>query len=398
MDYQNSPDPFMAPMRIFDASSILRKSINQNERPYTKAVLKYNNSIVDEWHEKVLVNIATRTGNIRAGQVWTEWQFFYNGKLTFPYMKAFEDGYISRPNPSAVDFWVDKFMNSTIEELVEMGPSAVGHGWKLVSDESSIRKTLERWELVYKHSNEPLEWRKKAHDNPKLWATEYDNVFWSEEQNKDITQKVFSVLKTSIAPKTTENLGDNIRVSDASDLLRRYIGGNELPYTKAVLKNNNSLVDEWHYKVLINIASREGEILTSQYREEWLFFYTGKIITPFIKALENGHVSRPDEKSVNYWKNIFQDSTIEELIKMGPAVVEHGWKLIADESYIRKSLEKWELIYKGSDDPMVWRERSHANAKLWFTEHDDAFWDVDQYRDITQKVFTVLKTVIEPSK
>ncbi len=194
-------DPGMSPMRISDAAAMLRRRINPNERPYAKTVQQHNNKIVDEWYSSVLLKIADKTGNIRAGQVFGEWRFFYDGKLVSEFIKAYEAGYIERPAKDKVDYWIATFTKKPIEDLAEMGPMAIGHGWKLVTDETFIRSNLNKWELVYKGSSDPLVWRKNAHNNPKLWAVDYDSPFWDLEELKDITQKVMTVLKLTIEPE-----------------------------------------------------------------------------------------------------------------------------------------------------------------------------------------------------
>ena len=44
----------MHPMRITDAASMLRRVIDRMKDLIQKLFLKYNNSLVDEWYEKVL--------------------------------------------------------------------------------------------------------------------------------------------------------------------------------------------------------------------------------------------------------------------------------------------------------------------------------------------------------
>ena len=194
----DATDPGMMPIRITDAASMLRRPINPNERPYTQAVYLKNNKLVDEWYEQVLQKIADKKCEIRAGQVWGEWQFFYHGKILPQFMKAFEDGKVCRPDSVAVEYWVDTFTKKSIEELAEMGPALVGHGWKRVCDESFIRGSVAKWEKVYSLTNDPLKWRKLAHETPSLWNAENDSPFWGREEIQDVTQKVVTVLKTTI--------------------------------------------------------------------------------------------------------------------------------------------------------------------------------------------------------
>lgn len=196
----SSADPGHSPIRISDAASMLRRFVNPNERPYTVAMLKYNNSLVDEWHDKVLVKIADKDTMIRAGMVWGEWQFFHHGKTVPQFIKEYEAGHICRADKKTIDYWVNLFTKKSVDDLALMGQSSVGHGWKLIVDETFIRSSLDKWEKVYKGTNDPMVWRKRAHDNPKLWAADYDSPFWAVEELQDVTQKVMTVLKSSVSP------------------------------------------------------------------------------------------------------------------------------------------------------------------------------------------------------
>lgn len=194
-------DPGMEPMRISDASAMLKRPLSPNIPPYTRAVVEHNNKLVDEWYKIILLKIADKNGQIRAGQMYGEWRFFYDGKLVSEFMKAYEEGHVARPAPEVVDYWVKIFTKKQPEELAAMGAPIVGHGWKMLTDETYIRSNLAKYEKVYQGSSDPLVWRKKAHNNPKLWAVDYDNPFWDIEELKDVTQKVMTVLKIDISPQ-----------------------------------------------------------------------------------------------------------------------------------------------------------------------------------------------------
>lgn len=194
-------DPGLAPIKISDAASMFRRPIDPNERPYTQAMIRRNNKYVDEWYNLILKKIASKTSEIRAGQVYGEWQYFYYGKILPGFIAAIKEGHASRPSEKAVDHWVKLFTSASIEDLAELGPAAVGHGWKLVTDENYIRGSLEKWDKIYSKSDDPLVWRKLAHDNAKLWSNDFSNYFWSPEQLQDISQKVTTVLRIDIAPR-----------------------------------------------------------------------------------------------------------------------------------------------------------------------------------------------------
>jgi len=201
MDSPDQFDPSNTSIKISDASSLLRKMIDPNERPFTKTVLKHNNSLVDEWHETVLKNICDSKGCIRAGQMWHEWQYFYYGKTLKPFINLFEEGLVIRPEKKIVDFWVKTFTESSIKDLSNMGISLVGYGWKIILDEIFIRNCIDRWEKIYSESEDPMVWRKLANSHPKLWNSNNENPFWQLEALETIIQKVLTVIKTPVSPE-----------------------------------------------------------------------------------------------------------------------------------------------------------------------------------------------------
>jgi hypothetical protein len=190
---------FNNPMRVSDCASLMRVTIANNERPYTKTVLKYNNKLVDEWEEQVLKKVCNNKGCVRAGEVWQLWQVYHDGKTIPQLIKLLESGNVSKPAPEVVKYWISVFETYTLEQLIELGPMAVGFGFKLLIDETFISSCLEKWNLVYKDNTDPLKWRELANDNPKLWA-EGKLSFWSEDQNKEILQKIETILGHPIKP------------------------------------------------------------------------------------------------------------------------------------------------------------------------------------------------------
>jgi len=189
-----------SPIRVSDAAMMLKKQISANERPFTAAMLKHNNKLVDEWHNSVLKKIANDKSTIPSGNVISEWEIFNTGKTIGKFMELYNNKFVCRPPKDIVDFWVKKFTECSIEELIAIGPPAVGHGWKLIIDETFIFKQVEKWEKIYSLSDDPLEWRKLANKHPSLWNAEHASPFWAREQLEDISQKVTTVTRTIVSP------------------------------------------------------------------------------------------------------------------------------------------------------------------------------------------------------
>jgi len=198
MEKEFDPTPLNNPVRISDAASMLRRKIDPNERPYAKDTMKFNNNLVDEWHDKVLKHICTKDGTIRVGQMYQEWQFFHTGKIIYKFMDGLTTGIICRPSETAITFWVKEFTDKSVKQLVQLGAPLLSVGWKLIIDETLIRKLSEKYEKIYKHTQDPLEWRKLGNDYPKLWNSDHESPFWSAEDLAVITQKVMTILRTPI--------------------------------------------------------------------------------------------------------------------------------------------------------------------------------------------------------
>jgi hypothetical protein len=196
----------------------------------------------------------------------------------------------------------------------------------------------------------------------------------------------------------TDMMNLPIRIGDAASMMRRAVPPNEKPYTRTVLKFNNKLVDEWEEKVLRKICGSSGTIISGQVFSEWHYFYTGKTIKKFIDGLNNGIISRPAEKGVEYWVDTFTKFSVKQLTDLGSPLVGYGWKLIIDETYIRDQISKWEKIYSLSDDPLQWRKLANNHPKLWNMDGESPFWGPDDFINISEKVLTFLKTPIAPSQ
>ena len=193
-------DPSHTPVSISNVASMFRQEITPNMPPYNKAIVRHNNSLIDKWYDMVLTKICSKDGMLKSGQVWYEWQYFYVGETITQFVTNLESGIVCRPSEKSIEFWVKIFTDKSVKELAQMGVPLVGHGWKLIVDETFIRGYLAKWDKIYSKTKDPLEWRTLGNDNPKLWNMDHESPFWSEKEIKNIYEKVMTVLKTPIAP------------------------------------------------------------------------------------------------------------------------------------------------------------------------------------------------------
>ena len=386
-EYSN---PGMTPIRIGDVLQILSKRINDNERPYTKTVVEINNKTIQEFYKDILLNISTKNGTVKAGQVWGEWTYYYTGKYITQFINHLENGAINRVDQIVLDYWIEFFDKATPESLIDLGPATVGHGWKLVTDEITIRRNISRWEKIYKGTDDPMKWREKCHDNPKEWSTDEDYIFWMNEKYLNIEQKVKSVLHVPSAPINSQT----IDIKDIETVLICPIDKNELPYKQKVILEYNKNINDWVKNVLPDIVKEQNDVKTIDRNEivaELGFFHDGNIIHKFMSSYNKGLILRPSGKSVKYWKNLFENGSINELMEIGHMTVKQGWKIITDEIYIRSVLYKWNCIYNVSTNPIDWRNQVKNLDK---NKQTYKLWDDDTHRSSIQKVLTVIKNIV----
>lgn len=194
-------------------------------------------------------------------------------------------------------------------------------------------------------------------------------------------------------PETLQEAYDApIKISDAASMLRKTIPKNEKPYTTKAIKFNNKLVDEWEKNLSATVVA--GSVPASRVYESWTTFLEGRHLAHFQKLKELGMISEPTEEQLSFWKDLFENLTIQELQEYGPLNISIGWNMI--DSHIRNWLcdRKWEEFYSKNDD-FAWREKNFFSASDILRGKRLPFWTFEELRDIREKVMTVLTTVVD---
>lgn len=180
-------------------------------------------------------------------------------------------------------------------------------------------------------------------------------------------------------------------VSDAASMFRYPITRNMKPYDKAVTEGNNKLVDEWHNSVLKKIGL-QGRIAAGKVGPSWATFYEGKTVRQL------GHhfdmLPRATQTQLDFWTHFFETKTIEELHASGLTMVSIGWALIMNELRLYAAQEKYDHVYH-DEDPLEWDKESAKHRDL-MEGKKMPFWDVDKFRDIQEKVMTILNLRVIP--
>lgn len=192
---------YNSPISISDAASMFRHNINPNERPFAQAVMKYNNKLIDEWYDTVLVNTADKRGKMASAEVWHSWTIFAEGKEIDPYLDAI-DNHLPRASQEQIDYWI-AFFRKPVEVIRSFGPSTVTTGWQFLT--SVIRSHLahEKKKFIYTNDSTPLEWRKNSNKHIHLARNKTLPFGLAEEEFPEMLQKVNTVMSIIIKPQAT---------------------------------------------------------------------------------------------------------------------------------------------------------------------------------------------------
>jgi hypothetical protein len=188
---------YNAPISVSDACSMLRRKIGRNEPPYTQTIVKLNNQLVDEWEQTVLRKTCNSKCQVIATKVERSWAIFHEGKVMPSARKIME--LVPRPTKEQLQFWLDFFEKSSIEDLHKLGAGAVSCGWQLVLGELKFWYIEQKYEQIYSKSDDPLEWEKIAIKHGQLFEGKLF-PFWNEELFKEICEKIQAILSITIEP------------------------------------------------------------------------------------------------------------------------------------------------------------------------------------------------------
>jgi hypothetical protein len=188
-----------APIKTTDAASMLRRRTRKNERPYTATVIKLNNRLVDEWKKTLLDRMADQKGMVRTIKVWQSWGIFYEGKTVQKVIELRDQGLLPKTDKKVIDYWVEFFEKSTIEDLHEYGHGTVSFGWLLLQNEIRLWCADEKWEKIYSKSDDPYEWYQESFKHPDLVQGK-KLPFWDMDKLKEIEERMATVLHVQVEP------------------------------------------------------------------------------------------------------------------------------------------------------------------------------------------------------
>ena len=193
-------DYYNLPISINDAASMFRKPIKKNEKPYTNTVVKLNNSMVDDWKKTILEKLADKRGTVPSGKLWGSWTLYLEGREVKRYIELRDKKMINRLSKEQLEFWKDFFDNLEIGELHSYGAGMVSYGWALVQNEIRMWCADEKWDKIFSHSDDPLQWEKMSYKHQDLLKGKI-YPFWTIEKIIEIKEKVYTILLNTVNPQ-----------------------------------------------------------------------------------------------------------------------------------------------------------------------------------------------------
>lgn len=187
------------PMKISDAATMCRRPISKNDPPYESEVKKLNNRRVDEWQERVLMQIADSSASVQAGRVHGCLTYFLEGKEALSYQK-YKDRLVSYPEEQ-VRFWIDFLKKAEIKDLHEAGSGVVSTAWGIVKGAIRNYFAEEKWKIVYSKSEDPAVWDKLANDNPNVMNGRPLPFDLTYDMLNEMNEKIVTLLKNPIEPR-----------------------------------------------------------------------------------------------------------------------------------------------------------------------------------------------------
>jgi hypothetical protein len=189
-------NPYDKPMLVSDASSMLTLAVENNDRPYDRAVKQVNNEIVKHWREDMLEPLSSKDGTVSAMEVWSNFELYFNGMHATGLM---EQKYIVPLSLEEREYWMT-ILNGSIESLIALGPFVVNHAWNTLTRDLVLYYAREQFDKVYSKSDEPLTWVKLAKEYQELFRSTH-HPYWQDEKFKDAQQKVVAINTNKVFPR-----------------------------------------------------------------------------------------------------------------------------------------------------------------------------------------------------
>lgn len=409
-------DVYNSPILVSDATSMFRRDVPSNEKPYVQAVIKLNNDKVDRWERDMLKNICGTNGTLPSGRVEL-------------YLKIFEDGFdipplmemlpmLPRASQSQIEYWID-FFRKPITEIVKYGWLFPFYGWQILKNELLIQTSIEKDRLIYHSSSElalvdteskkqydyydPVRWYEQGKGEKNLIEEKFF-PFWSEEAMKDTEEKMSALMNYRVKPdmkkiELIKNKNDLREV--VTTLFQRYVSENMRPYDHAVATYSNNLVNQWLTTMAESLQkTKKGKgVKLDEILEWWTVFEDTLNIPPLAKNMNK--FPRPSKEQFDKLMSTLTKS-INDVYSYGKVLMILVSQCVMTETRFCQFDDKWELCFddvKCNDglynSVQVFKKIKKNHSTLKFRS-DERVRD-ELIRDISEKMAAIVSRRIKPS-
>ncbi len=185
--------------------------------------------------------------------------------------------------------------------------------------------------------------------------------------------------------------------SDAASMLRRRAQKNDRPYIAKTTKLNNRKVDDWKKNVLDKISDNRGMVLSGRVWHSWELYNEGKSVLKYRELKTKGVIPEISPDILEFWKDFFENLTVEEMHSYGSGAVSYGWGIIQTYNKMWYADQKYEKLFSQYSTPLEWERNYHRYKPLLFGEISP-LWDEETRKDIYQKVGAVLINQVKPQQ
>ena len=185
--------------------------------------------------------------------------------------------------------------------------------------------------------------------------------------------------------------------SDAASMLRRRAQRNDRPYIAETTKLNNRRVDDWKKNVLDKISDHRGMVLSGRVWHSWQLYDEGKNHLKYQELKSKGAIPKISPEVLEFWKDFFENLTVEEMHSYGSGTVSYGWGIIQNYFKMWYADQKYEKLFSQYSTPLEW-ERNYHPHKALLSGEILPFWDEETIKDIHHKVAAILINQVEPQQ
>lgn len=187
-----------------------------------------------------------------------------------------------------------------------------------------------------------------------------------------------------------------ISIEDAAGMYRRKVQRNDRPYVAETTKLNNRMVDDWKKNVLQKICDGNGQVPAGRVEKSWRLYEEGKAIEQYIEMKKKGMIPSYSDEVIEFWKDFFENLTVEEIHSHGSGVVFTGWQILQEYIKIWFAEQKWEKLFSKSKDPLWWEKNQHDYTD-YLEGKLEPLWSHEKFDDITQKIASILGNQVKVS-